>query len=61
MSFSVPAAAEGTCIEAEMGGNPIVFPIDPNLSLSWADCEKQAGSGNSRLYRCGLKPGYVFH
>jgi hypothetical protein len=61
MNFSVPAAAEGTCIEAEIGGAPIVFPIDPNLSLSWADCEKQAGSGNSRLYRCGLKPGYIFH
>jgi len=61
MSFSVPAAAEGTCIEAEIGGTPIVFPIDPNLSLSWADCEKQAGSGNSRLYRCGLNPGYIFH
>lgn len=61
MSFSVPAAAEGTCIEAEIGGEPIVFPIDPNLSLSWAECEKQAGSGNSRLYRCGLKPGYIFH
>jgi hypothetical protein len=61
MSFSVPAAAEGTCIEAEIGGEPIVFPIDPNLSLSWADCEKQAGSGNSRLYRCALKAGYIFH
>ncbi len=61
MSFSVPAAAEGTCIEAEIGGEPIVFPIDPNLSLSWAECEKQAGSGNSRLYRCALKPEYIFH
>jgi hypothetical protein len=60
MSFSVPATAQGTCIEAEVDGSPIVFPIDPDLSLSWADCETQAGAEGSKLFRCDLKPGYAF-
>jgi hypothetical protein len=60
MNFSLPASAEGTCIEAQIDGTPIVFPIWPNLSLSWADCEAQTEQGNTRLFRCELKPGYVF-
>lgn len=60
MNFSLPASAEGTCIEAEMDGTPIVFPIWPNLSLSFADCETQTDAENSRLFRCELKPGYAF-
>lgn len=60
MNFSLPASADGTCIEAEMGGTPIVFPINPNLSLSWTNCEVQSEQ-ESRLYRCELKPGFVFH
>jgi len=60
MSFSVPASAQGTCIEAEVDGSAIVFPIDPNLSLSWADCERQADTDGSKLFRCQLKPGYLF-
>jgi hypothetical protein len=60
MNFSLPASAEGTCIEAEVDGTPIVFPIVPNLSLSWANCETQAEPENNKLYRCELKPGYLF-
>jgi hypothetical protein len=60
MNFSLPASADGTCIEAEMGGTPIIFPINPNLSLSWTNCEVQSEQ-ESRLYRCELKPGFVFH
>ncbi len=61
MNFSLPAAAQGTCIEAEVDGTPIVFPIGPNPWLSWANCETQIEPENNRLYRCELKPGYAFH
>ena len=60
MSFSLPAGVQGTCIEAEVEGMPIVFPIIPNLSLSWAKCEAQAEPQDNKLYRCELNPGYVF-
>jgi hypothetical protein len=60
MNFSLPAGAQGTCIEAEVEGMPIVFPIVPNLSLSWASCEAQSEPQNNMLYRCELRPGYVF-
>lgn len=60
MNFSLPASAEGTCVEAELNGMPIVFPIWPNLSLGFADCEAQTEAGDSRLFRCELKPGYAF-
>jgi hypothetical protein len=60
MNFSLPASADGTCIEADVDGAPIVFPIGPNLSVSWADCEAQTEPENSKLYRCELRPGYVF-
>jgi hypothetical protein len=59
IDFSLPASAEGTCIEAEVDGMPIVFPIGPNLWLSWADCETQLEPENNRLYRCELKPGFA--
>jgi len=60
LNFSLPAAAEGTCIEAEVDGTPIVFPIMPNVSPGWARCETQNETENSMLYRCELKPGYEF-
>ena len=44
----------------QVDGKPIIFPIVPNLSLSWTTCEAQNEPGNSTLYRCELKPGYVF-
>lgn len=60
MNFSLPAAAEGICIEAEIDGAPIVFPIVPNPTLSWASCETQPEPEHNTLYRCELKPGYIF-
>jgi hypothetical protein len=60
MNFSLPAAAQGTCIEAEVDRKPIVFPIVPNLTLSWARCETQNEPENNTLYRCELRPGYAF-
>jgi hypothetical protein len=60
MNFSLPAAAQGTSIEAEIGGTAVVFPLGPNLYLSWARCEEQIEQEKNKLYRCELKPGYVF-
>jgi hypothetical protein len=60
LNFSLPQSAQGTCIEAEVEGSAIVFPIGPNMSMSWADCETETEAENTKLYRCELKPGYVF-
>jgi hypothetical protein len=60
LSFSLPASAEGPSIEAELDGQPIVFPLGPNLSLVWAQCTEAKTSDQVAAYRCQLKPGYRF-
>jgi hypothetical protein len=60
LSFSLPAAAEGPSIEAEINGEDIVFPLGPNLFLSWAQCTAAGNKDRSKVYRCELKPGYRF-
>jgi len=61
LNFTLPAAAEGVTIEAEMNGAAIVFPLGPNLFLSWADCNARTNNDQTKVYRCELKPGYKFH
>ena len=60
LSFSLPAKAEGPSIEAELNGEAIVFPLGPDLSLSWARCTEGKLSDQVAAYRCELKPGYRF-
>ena len=67
MNFTLPPAAQGPSIEAEVNDEPIVFPLGPQPRLSWATCRLDTGAGrpdtgrdSARLYRCELKPGYVF-
>ena len=60
LDFTLPANAEGACLEAEINGWSIVFPLGPALILSWADCNSNAEQAGSRIYRCDLKPGYRF-
>lgn len=60
LNFSLPGSAEGVCLEAEINGTPVVFPLGPALLLSWADCNQQSDAENNRLYRCELRPGYEF-
>jgi hypothetical protein len=60
MSFTLPATAEGPSVEADLGGAEIVFPLGPDLLLSWADCSVQVGADQTKLYRCELKPAYEF-
>jgi hypothetical protein len=58
LNFSLPAAAEGPSIEAEINGQAIVFPLGPDLFLSWAQCSIEMSKEQSRLYRCEIKRGY---
>jgi hypothetical protein len=60
LNFTLPVGAEGVFIEAEMNGTPIVFPLGPDLLLSWAECNTRVNNDRTRAYRCALKPGYRF-
>ncbi len=60
LNFTLPAAAEGVSIQAEINGEPIVFPLGPNLFLSWASCNARVNNDQTKVYRCELKPGYRF-
>jgi hypothetical protein len=60
MNFTLPASAEGPSIEAEVGGNDIVFPLGPALHLSWAVCTATPAADQSKQFRCDLKPGFAF-
>src|SRR5712692_5916214 len=60
LDFTLPTAAEGVSIEAEIDGSAIVFPLGPNLFLSWADCNARLNKDQTRVYECELKPGYRF-
>lgn len=60
LNFTLPAAAEGICVQAEVNGEAIVFPLGPNLFLSWADCIARLNNNQTKVYRCELKPGYRF-
>ena len=60
LSFTLPSSAEGVCLMADVSGESIIFPLGPNLFLSWATCNA-AGIGNQpKTYRCELKPQYKF-
>jgi hypothetical protein len=62
LNFTVPSTQEGVSLEAEMNGAPMVFPMGPDLYLSWATCTARTGTDaeKSKAYRCELKPGYRF-
>jgi hypothetical protein len=62
LNFVLPATEEGVSIEADIDGTPIVFPLGPDLRLSWATCNARSShdAASSTVYRCELKPGYQF-
>jgi hypothetical protein len=62
LNFTLPPTQEGVSLEAEVDGAPMVFPLGPNLSLSWATCNVRTGPEQEKttVYRCELKPGFGF-
>ena len=60
MNFTLPALAQGPSIEAEINGAEIVYPLGPNLILSWATCSVKVDADRTKLFHCDLKPGYRF-
>ncbi len=60
LNFTLPSTAEGVSIEAELDGQMIIFPLGPELFLSWASCNARVNSDQTKVYRCDLKPGYRF-
>jgi hypothetical protein len=60
LNFTLPAAASGPSIQAEVDGTEVVFPLGPNAQLSWATCEVRIDTDRNRTFRCALKPGYTF-
>jgi hypothetical protein len=62
LHFTLPATQEGVSIEADVNGVPMVFPLGPELYLSWANCTVRSNPDpeKSTVYRCELKSGYKF-
>jgi len=60
LNFTLPANAEGVSLEADMTGETIIFPLGPDLFLSWANCNARVNRDQTNVYRCELKPGYRF-
>jgi hypothetical protein len=62
LNFTLPATEEGASLEAEVNGIPMVFPLAPELYMSWATCTARTNSEEEKatVYRCELKPGYRF-
>lgn len=60
LNFTLPATAEGVCIQADVSGETIIFPLGPALFLSWANCDATGNPDQTKVYRCELKPEYQF-
>ena len=60
LDFTLPASAEGVCIEADVDGQTIIYPLGPALFLSWANCDVTVNRDQTKVYRCNLKAGYQF-
>jgi hypothetical protein len=62
LHFTLPSNQEGVSIEAEIDGAPMVFPLGPDLYLSWATCRSRTDADGeaSTTFQCELKSGYRF-
>lgn len=58
LNFTLPPAAEGPSLEAQIDGSAIVFPLGPTPVLSWADCSVRTSQDQARIFWCSLKPGF---
>ncbi len=60
LNFTLPTDAEGVSLWADVAGQPIIFPLGPDLFLTWASCNSRLNPDHTSVYRCELKPGYRF-
>lgn len=60
LHFTVPADAEGVCINADIDRDSIVFPLGPEPRMSWAACTANVAPHHTEVYECELNPGYAF-
>jgi hypothetical protein len=60
LNFTLPTDAEGVTLMADIAGETIIFPLGPDLFLTWANCNATVNPGRTSVYRCELKPGYRF-
>jgi hypothetical protein len=60
LNFNLPPAASGLSIEATVNTEEVVYPIGPDLCLSWAECKVSVAKDQTKSYRCELKPEYRF-
>jgi hypothetical protein len=62
VNFTLPPTAEGVTLEAEIDGAPMVFPLSPDLDMSWVACTVRNSTEKEKIavYRCMLKPDYRF-
>lgn len=60
LNFTLPSTAEGPSLQAEVNGETIIYPLGPDLFLSWAMCNVRGNQDQTKAYRCELKPGYRF-
>jgi hypothetical protein len=58
LNFTLPPAAEGVSIQADLNGQMTIFPLGPRLVLDWAECNGRTNPDQTRVYLCELKPGY---
>lgn len=62
LHFTVPPSHEGVSLQAELNGAEMVFPLGPDLKLSWANCSvRQISEAEKAItYQCDLRPGFHF-
>jgi len=60
LHFTVPPEADGLCIEADVNGAAVVFPLGPQPFLDWATCTESINPDRAQVYQCQLKSGYSF-
>jgi hypothetical protein len=60
LSFTLPPQSEGVSLEADISGQTVIFPLGPDLLLSWANCTVTTRKDQTKIFRCELKPGYKF-
>jgi hypothetical protein len=60
LSFTLPPQSEGVSLEADISGQTIIFPLGPDLLLSWANCSAATRPDQTKVFRCELKSGYRF-